>query len=285
MPARTVRSEIVASVSLSRVSMLADLTFRNLILVVDDYGRIDGRLPILKGLLYPTRPEVTERKIEGWLAELAAGPNAPILRYEVDGRPYIQLTGWEKHRGRANRANRSKWPAPDSGSLPEIPGESGRSARGSRVEGRESRDEGRVPIGDLREARGDAAPPSEPSRDFSVGPSERASSRPGPAKLTPVPDQLSAEDRRRVHEWAARQSPPLNASQLNYAWGVYHAKARAKGYVYADHAEGFMNALGATGEAWALNGYGEKASKASRSYRRDESGQVLVPNEWRGLGS
>lgn len=123
MPARIVRGEINASESLSRVSMLADLTFRALIVACDDWGRIDGRLPVLRGLIFPLRPEVTDRKLDGWLNELAAGPDAPIIRYVVDGRAYIALSGWEKHRGKSNRAASSKCPEPGSGRSAEIPGD------------------------------------------------------------------------------------------------------------------------------------------------------------------
>ena len=104
MPARVIRGEINASDSLARVSMPADLTFRALIVAADDWGRLDGRLPVLRGMLFPLRQEVTDRKLDGWLDELAAGPDAPIVRYVVDGRPFIALMGWEKHRGKAKRA-------------------------------------------------------------------------------------------------------------------------------------------------------------------------------------
>ena len=112
MPARVVRGEINASDSLSRVSMFADLTFRALIVACDDYGRIDGRLPALRAVLFPLRGEVTTKKLDGWLDELANGPDAPIIRYIVDGRPYIALSGWEKHRGKGRRGSVSKCPEP-----------------------------------------------------------------------------------------------------------------------------------------------------------------------------
>lgn len=112
MPSRVVRGEIVASESLSRVSIGADLTFRSLIVAVDDYGRIDGRLPILKAALFPLRDDATMKKIDGWIDELCAGQNPPVMRYIVDGRPYIALCGWEKHRGKGRRGTTSKCPEP-----------------------------------------------------------------------------------------------------------------------------------------------------------------------------
>lgn len=244
--------------------MLADLVFRALIVAVDDYGRIDGRVRVLRGLLFPLRPEVTDKKLEGWLDELAQGPDAPIVRYEVDGRPYIALSGWEKHRGKSNRAKNSKCPEPASGRIRENPSN---PPVGSTPVERES-----TLGGDRPEPPAEAAPSAPHPRG---GASRRAE------RKTAVPDSLTPEDRDRVVEWARSQSPPISPAAVKHGWQVYLSKARANGYRYVDHARAFMNALGAGGEAWALKGFEDKP--ASRAYRRDETGQVLVPNEWRGL--
>src|SRR3990167_729579 len=120
MPARVIRGEINSSRSLSHVSLLADLTFRALIVAVDDYGRADGRPAMLRATLYPTRDEVTDEQLDGWLCELER--EGCVRRYEVDGERYVWLTGWEKHRGSGRRALRSRFPAPpkDARESPEI---------------------------------------------------------------------------------------------------------------------------------------------------------------------
>lgn len=84
---------------------------------------------------------------------------------------------------------------------------------------------------------------------------------------TPVPERLTDDDRARVVAWAADQKPPLSQHALTYGWKVYFARADAKQYRYADHARGFMNALGAAGEAWALNGYEPPATSGGSRYR------------------
>ena len=196
MPARVIRSEINSSESLSQVSLEADLTFRSLLVAVDDYGRIDGRIPVLKGLLFPLRPSVTPKRIEGWLAELAALDDPPILIYHVDGRCFIQLTGWETHRGKSNRAATSKYPAPDSGRSAEIrenPGnppvgmESGVWSRGTGNEGREGSpgDPGESP----------SAPPASPATTVSKanGKSRRT--------LVPKPEAFPPESLARLKAW------------------------------------------------------------------------------------
>ena len=149
MPSRVIRAEINSSDSLSRVSMEADLTFRALLVAVDDYGRFDGRLAVLKATLFPTR-EISPKKLEGWLAELDA--EGCIQRYEVDGRPYVALTGWERHRGKGRRADESRFPSPPerSQSNPRISGKSDDEhvnppvGRWTRDEEREARDERRA---------------------------------------------------------------------------------------------------------------------------------------------
>ena len=113
MPARVMRGEVNSSESLSQVSIEADLTFRSLVVVVDDFGRTDGRLPVLKGLLFPLRDNVTTKKLDRWLSDLSDIPDPPVIRYMVDGREYIQLTGWETHRGKSRRAQESKFPGPE----------------------------------------------------------------------------------------------------------------------------------------------------------------------------
>lgn len=130
MPPRVVRSEINASRSLARVSPLADLTFRALIVAVDDYGRCEADPLMLKADLFPRRPQFTPEKIEGWVAELVQ--EGCVQRYQVDGIEYLQLTGWEKHRSNSKRASTSRFPDPPevSRAIPNSPGDPG-NPRGS----------------------------------------------------------------------------------------------------------------------------------------------------------
>lgn len=115
MPSRVVRGEINESESLARVSPLAELAFRALIVAVDDFGRLDARAAKLKAALFPMRDAFSAAKVFGWIEELAA--EGCVLLYEVDGRPYLQLTGWEKHRGKGRRAESSKYPEPNDPSI------------------------------------------------------------------------------------------------------------------------------------------------------------------------
>lgn len=112
MPSRVIRGEIVASDSLSRVSLQAELLFFHMLICADDYGRLDGRIQVLRSLAFPTRQDTTTGELQGWLNELATcdGDQSPLILYRVDSRPYIQLRNWEKHRSNGRRSTKSKFP-------------------------------------------------------------------------------------------------------------------------------------------------------------------------------
>jgi hypothetical protein len=178
LPSRVVRAEINSSASLSRVSMQADLTFRALIVAVDDYGRMDARPEMLKAELFPTRSEATPAKIAQWLVELAE--DGCVLLYEVDGRRYLELTGWEKHRSNSKRAAKSRFPSPHTSPDP-------------------------------REIHG--SPENPPvlrltSDEYRVTSDESARETPGrkPAR-TSAPDDLTPEQWERLEAWTAIKEP------------------------------------------------------------------------------
>ncbi len=127
---------------MSRVSLEAELTFAHLILVVDDFGRFDARPRVLANRLFPTR-NFTPDKVMKWVEELAE--EGCVVLYEAGSRPYLYLTGWEKHRGRGRRAESSKYPdSLDPRISEDFLGSPATSAEiRPRDEGREARDEKR----------------------------------------------------------------------------------------------------------------------------------------------
>lgn len=123
MPTRVLRGEIVKSQSLSRVSLEAELLFRNLIVLVDDYGRFDGDPEIIAAHAYPRRRSVSAEHVAEWLTELATadGDSGPVILYEHDGKPYLVLRNWEKHRGKSRRGKNSRWPQPPDSACQDKP--------------------------------------------------------------------------------------------------------------------------------------------------------------------
>ncbi len=112
MPSRVIRGEFNASESMAARSLYAELLFLKLILAVDDYGRTDARPRVLRGRVFPLRDDVNVVDVQTWLEELATGDDPPVVVYEVDEKPYLQLVNWEKHRGNSRRGHKSRWPAP-----------------------------------------------------------------------------------------------------------------------------------------------------------------------------
>lgn len=138
-------------------------------------------------------------------------------------------------------------------------------------------------VGGIREEKSSQEKPSqekprESAAEPAPAPAERAARTRSDRKAreTAVPDKLSDADRARVLQWAEAQSPPITQHALTYAWKVYLAKARAKQYRYADHARGFINALGAAGEAWALKGYEPPAGPGGGASRYRDAESVLA---------
>lgn len=110
MAARVIRGEINRSKSLARVSLQANLTFRALLLAVDDFGRGEADPEILKADLFLRQQDVTPAMVYGWVQELDR--EGCLRLYQVGGVEYVCFPNWEKHRGKSKRAGTSRFPAP-----------------------------------------------------------------------------------------------------------------------------------------------------------------------------
>lgn len=78
---------------------------------LDDEGRGEDELDLLKADLFPRDRDVTERKLDGWLWTMVeTDPTDPTLcRYEVDGRQYLHAPKWKSHQ-KINRPQPSRIP-------------------------------------------------------------------------------------------------------------------------------------------------------------------------------
>ena len=86
MPSRVIRAEINSSESLNRVSLEAELLFFKLITVVDDFGRCDARMSMIKAACFPLR-DVNLGAMSIWLEELESADC--LVLYEVECRLYL----------------------------------------------------------------------------------------------------------------------------------------------------------------------------------------------------
>lgn len=106
MPNRIIKESICTSPSIDCLTAVEETMFYRLIVNCDDYGRFDGRLPILKARLFPLKSKMKEDTLVSSLSALISA--GLVTMYEVDHRPILQLTGWGKHQ--TIRTLKSKYP-------------------------------------------------------------------------------------------------------------------------------------------------------------------------------
>lgn len=111
MPNRIIKESICTSEEIEALTDQQEVFFYRLMVVVDDFGLMDARLPILKSKCYPLK-SIDINSIQANLAVLVAV--GLVKLYRVDGKPYLSITNWAKHQ--QIRAQRAKYPLPKDGS-------------------------------------------------------------------------------------------------------------------------------------------------------------------------
>jgi len=105
---RILKESICTSDNIDQLSPVAENAFYRLMVNCDDYGRMDGRVKVLKSRLFPLK-DITEDDMLSLLAELE---KADLIKgYSVGGHPYLQMKTWDRHQ--QVRAKRSKYPSAD----------------------------------------------------------------------------------------------------------------------------------------------------------------------------
>ena len=95
MPNRLLRDGICTSDLIESLTPEEEVFFYRLLVVCDDFGRMDARAAILKAQCFPLRESVTFAKIEQWLSGLAA--KGLIVRYKSpEGAPLLSVNRWEQ---------------------------------------------------------------------------------------------------------------------------------------------------------------------------------------------
>jgi hypothetical protein len=110
MPTRLIREGILTSTRVNALDDAAEVFFRRLLSVVDDYGRCEAHAALLRASLYPLKLDrVTEPRIEKLLK--ATADVGLITIYEVESSPgkrFLQV-----HNFRQQVRSTSKHPPPD----------------------------------------------------------------------------------------------------------------------------------------------------------------------------
>ena len=86
MPNRILREGILSSERINTLSVHAELFYRRLLSVVDDYGRFFAHPALLRSACYPLRVDrVNERLVGAWLSETVTA--GLVETYRVKGTP------------------------------------------------------------------------------------------------------------------------------------------------------------------------------------------------------
>lgn len=110
MPNRIIKESIKRSPEIDDLSWFEEVVFYRLIVTADDYGRLDGRMVVLKNDLFPTKETVTKKAVEDAISHLTSvGLLIPYVD-AASGMPYLVFRNWDKHQ--RIRDSKAKYPSP-----------------------------------------------------------------------------------------------------------------------------------------------------------------------------
>jgi len=106
LPNRILREGILESERIHKIGPMAELFYRRLMSIADDYGRYACDVPVLLSLCFPRRPTwADEQVLPLWLEECREA--GLVIIYEVNKRKYLEICDFKQQRRAA-----SKWPDP-----------------------------------------------------------------------------------------------------------------------------------------------------------------------------
>lgn len=121
MPNRILRPGINDSDRIDALSCGAEIFYRRLMSVVDDFGRFEADIRKLRSQCWPKKFDgIKSVDLTKWLDECSTGDDPLILIYENKGKQYIEIQNFGQ---RLKEGQKSKFPDPFglSGNFPEVP--------------------------------------------------------------------------------------------------------------------------------------------------------------------
>jgi hypothetical protein len=106
MPQRFLRPGITTSDPWNACSFPAQSFYVRILTLVDDFGRYDGRIPVLHSHCFALRHDVTREDTDKFLTELVE--HGLVRLYRVKDKNYIQVLKWNER----TRSDKSKYPDP-----------------------------------------------------------------------------------------------------------------------------------------------------------------------------
>ena len=117
MPNRLVREGILSSHRVCALGWGAEVFYRRLLNVVDDFGRYYAEPVLLRSACYPLQiDKVKDADVQAWLSDAQVAKLLHI--YEIDGKKFLQVIDFRQQ----IRAQKSKFPAPESGTEVSVQG-------------------------------------------------------------------------------------------------------------------------------------------------------------------
>ncbi len=95
---RSIKPEVRRSLTVTSWPREIRLTWIYLWCYLDDEGRGEDDLALLKAEMYPRDRDVTAKRLDNWLWVITEKPeDPPPCRYSVDGADYLHATHWREH--------------------------------------------------------------------------------------------------------------------------------------------------------------------------------------------
>src|SRR5438128_5185804 len=116
MPQRFLRPGITNSERWNAVDWKCQSFFIRLLTLVDDYGRFDGRIPVIWAQCYAgwnaqhtdqIAEQITQKDVESMLLQIAAKSCNLVEIYEFEGKKVLQVTQWQE---RIRKGVKERWP-------------------------------------------------------------------------------------------------------------------------------------------------------------------------------
>jgi hypothetical protein len=203
VPNRIVREGILTSERVNALTPNAELFYRRLLSVVDDFGRYTANPTLLRASCYPLKLDsVKEDSISKHLAECVGA--RLIVLYTVADKAYLELQDFRQQ----VRAKESKYPSPAEQVHSEC-------------------------LADAKQVIADAHLDGGVVEDEDGGGKKRARKR----ASTPIPENFGVSDR--VKAWASEKG----YDRLQEHCEAFCRKAKAKGYTYVDWDSAFQEAI------------------------------------------
>lgn len=126
MPSRILRESFVTSESVASLPPVSQDRLPRYFLLADDFGCFLVQPAVIRGRIFPLRPDVTDQMVR---ADLDAYGQAGILQlYDGDdGKKYAWFPHWNQHQRPPRDASKRRFPIPPSVHLPQSPAPAGNS--------------------------------------------------------------------------------------------------------------------------------------------------------------